>query len=112
MFPTTALSGLPNSFFTRVQRGPDILRIGLVGAAAFTPANFIVARHRIDFTQAELNRMAEAAAKYGVPITVERVAPDGTKVTATAAKASNGDRTNDLDRELQEFEAGHGEARR
>jgi hypothetical protein len=50
-----------------------------------------VTRHRIDFTQAELSRLAEAAAKYRVPITIERIAPDGTKVTATANTQSSSD---------------------
>jgi hypothetical protein len=52
-----------------------------------------VARHRIDFTQAELSRLAETVAKHRVPITLERTAPDGTKVRATANTQPNGDNT-------------------
>jgi hypothetical protein len=71
-----------------------------------------VARHRIDFTKTQLSLLAATVAKHRVPITLERIAPDGTKVRATANTQPISDSTNDLDRELQEFEAGHGEAGR
>lgn len=50
-------------------------------------------RSRVGVTQAEVNRLAKAAAKYGVPVTVESIAPDGTKTIVTAGKAGeqNGD---------------------
>ncbi len=41
---------------------------------------------RAKFTQADIDRISKAAAKSGVPITAEFVAPDGSKITITAGK--------------------------
>jgi hypothetical protein len=38
------------------------------------------------FTQSEIDRLSKAAAKTGVPIVAEFVAPDGSKIIITAGK--------------------------
>lgn len=41
---------------------------------------------RAKFTQSDIVRLAKAAAKSGVPIVAEFIAPDGSKITITAGK--------------------------
>jgi len=47
---------------------------------------------RAKFTQSDVDRISKAAAKSGVPIVAEFIAPDGSKITITAGKgAATGD---------------------
>jgi hypothetical protein len=63
---------------------------------------------RSRFTQSEIDRISKAAAESGVPIVVEFVAPDGSKITITAGKGGeSGDAdTTDLDKWLRDHDAG------
>jgi hypothetical protein len=42
---------------------------------------------RAKFTQSDIDRISKAAARTGVPIVAEFIAPDGSKITITAAVA-------------------------
>ncbi len=66
---------------------------------------------RSKFTQADIDRISKAAAKSGVPIVAEFIAPDGTKITITAGKGgvSGGSDGTDLDRWLRDHDAGSAE---
>ncbi len=59
------------------------------------------------FTQADIDRISKAAAKSGVPIVAEFVAPDGTKITITVGKGgvSGGSDGTDLDKWLRDHDA-------
>jgi hypothetical protein len=59
------------------------------------------------FTQSEIDRISKAAAKSGVPIVAEFVAPDGSKITITAGKggASGNSDGNELDQWLRDHHA-------
>jgi hypothetical protein len=61
---------------------------------------------RAKFTQTDIDRISKAAARSGVPIVVEFVAPDGSKVTITAGKGEAGtaDGT-DLDKWMRDHRA-------
>ena len=99
------LSGSP-LVFTRVTRGPGNPRIGQPGPAFSRALGDTVSRRRVEFTRAELSRIAEVSAKYpSVPIVIERVAADGSKITITAGKGeANGDGT-DLDEWIRDHNA-------
>jgi hypothetical protein len=62
---------------------------------------------RAKFTQSDIDRISKAAAKSGVPVVAEFVAPDGSKITITAGKgAATGDTDcTDLDKWLREYNA-------
>ena len=56
---------------------------------------------RAKFTQSDIDRICKAAAKSGVPIVAEFIAPDGSKIAITASKdAASGDGTH-LDKWLR-----------
>jgi hypothetical protein len=57
---------------------------------------------RVRFTLSDVVRLSKAAAKSGVPITAEFVAPDGSKIIITAGNGSaDGDASgSDLDKWL------------
>jgi hypothetical protein len=62
---------------------------------------------RAKFTQAEIDRISKAAAKSGVPIVAEFLAPDGSRITITAGKgeaSSDADGT-DLDKWMRDHRA-------
>jgi hypothetical protein len=62
---------------------------------------------RAKFTQSDIDRISKAAAKTGVPIVAEFIAPDGSKITITAGKggaSSNSDGA-DLDKWLKDYHA-------
>ena len=62
---------------------------------------------RAKFTQSDIDRISKAAAKSGVPVVAEFVAPDGSKITITAGKGGanvNSDGT-DLDEWLRDHNA-------
>lgn len=62
---------------------------------------------RAKFTQAEIDRISKAAAKSGVPIVAEFVAPDGSKIIIIAG--NNGTRgesdSSDLDQWIRDRDA-------
>jgi hypothetical protein len=62
---------------------------------------------RAKFTQSDIDRISKAAAKSGVPIVAEFIAPDGSRVTITAGKgkASGGVERSDLDKWIEEHDA-------
>jgi hypothetical protein len=62
---------------------------------------------RAKFTQADIDRISKAAAKSGVPIVAEFLAPDGSKITITAGKGgTTGDPDGaDLDKWLRDHHA-------
>jgi hypothetical protein len=62
---------------------------------------------RAKFTQSDIDRISKAAAKSGVPVVAEFVAPDGRKITITAGKdgASGQAEGTDLDKWLREYNA-------
>ncbi len=62
---------------------------------------------RAKFTQADIDRISKAAAKSGVPIVAEFVAPDGSKITITAGKggARGEPGGTDLDKWLRDQDA-------
>ena len=62
---------------------------------------------RAKFTQSDIDRISKAAAKSGVPVVAEFVAPDGSKVTITAGKgeASGDAERTDLDKWMREHDA-------
>ncbi len=62
---------------------------------------------RAKFTQADINRISKAAAKSGVPIVAEFVAPDGSKITITAGQGgTSGDGScTDLDKWMKDHHA-------
>jgi hypothetical protein len=47
-------------------------------------------RRRVAVSEAELKKLAETAAKTGVPMTLERTGPDGTRTRVTAGGAIAG----------------------
>jgi hypothetical protein len=59
------------------------------------------------FTQSEIDRISKAAAKTGVPIVAEFIAPDGSRITITVGKggASGEADGTDLDRWMREHHA-------
>jgi hypothetical protein len=59
------------------------------------------------FTQSEIDRISKAAAKSGVPIVAEFVAPDGSRITITAGKggARGEPEGTDLDKWLRDQDA-------
>jgi hypothetical protein len=59
---------------------------------------------RARFTQADIDRISKSAAKSGVPIKAEFVAPDGSKIIITAGNGpASGD--GDLDKWLRDHNA-------
>jgi hypothetical protein len=61
---------------------------------------------RAKFTQADVDRISKAAAKSGVPLVAEFIAPDGGKITITAGKGGNSDADgSDLDKWLRDHHA-------
>jgi hypothetical protein len=42
---------------------------------------------RAKFTQSDVDRISKAAARTGVPVVAEFIAPDGSKITITAGKS-------------------------
>lgn len=63
---------------------------------------------RAKFTQTDIDRISKAVARSGVPIVVEFVAPDGSKVTITAGKGEVGGGTADgteLDKWMRDHRA-------
>ena len=62
---------------------------------------------RSKFTQCDIDRISKAAAKTGVPIVAEFIAPDGSRIVITAGKggaSGNSDGT-DLDKWLRDHHA-------
>jgi hypothetical protein len=62
---------------------------------------------RAKFTQSDIDRISKAAARTGVHIVAEFIAPDGSKITITAGKggtSGNFDDT-DLDKWLRDRDA-------
>jgi hypothetical protein len=62
---------------------------------------------RAKFTQSDIDRISKAAARSGMPIVAEFIAPDGSKITITAGKGgmtSDPDGA-DLDKWLREHHA-------
>ncbi len=61
------------------------------------------------FTQADINRISKAAAKSGVLVVAEFIAPDGSKITITAGKSAGGGDADctgtDLDQWLRDHNA-------
>ncbi|MGO9849094.1 MAG: hypothetical protein ACLPKT_21570 [Methylocella sp.] len=58
------------------------------------------------FTQSDVDRISKGAAKSGVPIVVEFIAPDGSKITITAGKgAASGAGGTDLDKWMRDHHA-------
>jgi hypothetical protein len=68
---------------------------------------------RAKFTQAEIDRISKAAAKSGVRIVAEFIAPDGSRVSITAGKAgASGDADGtDLDKWMRDHHARSAEGR-
>ncbi len=66
---------------------------------------------RAKFTQSDIDRISKAAAKSGVPIVAEFIAPDGSKIIITAGKGKAGDGADgtDLDTWMREHHAGSAE---
>jgi hypothetical protein len=62
---------------------------------------------RAKFTQADIDRISKAAAKSGVPIVAEFLAPDGSKITITAGRgdATGDGEGTDLDKWLRDHHA-------
>jgi hypothetical protein len=62
---------------------------------------------RSKFTQSDIDRISKAAAKTGVLIVAEFIAPDGSKITITAGKggASGNSDGADLDKWLKDHHA-------
>jgi hypothetical protein len=62
---------------------------------------------RAKFTQADIDRISKAAAKTGVLIVADFIAPDGSKITITAGKggASGNSDSADLDNWLRDHHA-------
>jgi hypothetical protein len=62
---------------------------------------------RAKFTQSDVDRISKAAAKSGVPVVAEFIAPDGSKITIAAGKgAASGDADGtDLDKWLRDHHA-------
>ncbi len=62
---------------------------------------------RARFTQADVDRISKAAAKSGVPIIAEFIAPDGSKITIKAGRddASGEADADDLDKWLRDHHA-------
>ena len=62
---------------------------------------------RAKFTQSDIDRLCKAAAKSGVPIVAEFIAPDGGKITITAGKggASGEGDGSDLDKWIKNHHA-------
>jgi hypothetical protein len=54
---------------------------------------------RAKFTQSDINRISKAAAKSGVPIVAQFIAPDGSKITITAGKGEASGDTDGTDLE-------------
>jgi hypothetical protein len=59
------------------------------------------------FTQSDIDRISKAAAKTGVPIVAEFIAPDGSKIIITVGKdgARGEPEGTDLDRWLRDHDA-------
>jgi hypothetical protein len=66
---------------------------------------------RAKYTQSDIDRLSKAAAKSGVPITVEFVAPDGSRIIITVGNggASGKSESTDLDKWLRDHNAGSAE---
>ncbi len=62
---------------------------------------------RAKFTQSDIDRISKAAARTGVPIVAEFLAPDGSKITITAGKGGTGGNSDgtDLDKWLRKHNA-------
>jgi hypothetical protein len=52
---------------------------------------------RAKFTQSDIDRISKAAARTGVPIVAEFIAPDGSKITITAGKGGATGQPDDAD---------------
>ncbi len=83
-------SPAPNCIFSRETRPRRHLGLGYAGAAICALLVCAVSRRRLDFSKFELANLAEVAANSGVPITLQRIAPDGTKTIVTAGKNIGG----------------------
>jgi len=68
---------------------------------------------RARFTQSDIIRITKAAAKSGMPIVAEFIAPDGTKITITAGKGEASGKVDgsDLDKWIRDHHARSTEGR-
>ncbi len=68
---------------------------------------------RAKITQADVDRISKSAAKSGVQITAEFVAPDGSRIIITAGKAGTSGDTDctDLDKWMRDHHARSAEER-
>jgi hypothetical protein len=62
---------------------------------------------RAKFTQSDIDRISKAAARTGVPIVAEFIAPDGSKITITAGKGGTSGNSDgaELDKWLRDHHA-------